>query len=167
MDAFTSGSYASKLPVCHTCSPLSPGRPPVHTRTNIPSIDQARAASLGDGFSRAFELAFTPVIFCGFGYVIDRTFSTLPVFMITLTVLAVVGMFYRLWYRYAAEIAVEQARTMALKTLADETEQARVRAGHADIDPEITATDWAMSTGIVVPRTTATQADATASEVHR
>ncbi len=83
--------------------------------TSLPSEKQNRYAGLDDGFSKAFEIAFTPVIFCGIGYVVDRVAGTTPLFMIVLTVFAVVGMFVRLWYRYDDAMKAEQSKTLATR----------------------------------------------------
>lgn len=63
----------------------------------------------GNGLSRAFELAVTPAVFGGIGYLLDRRFDMVPVFTIALLVLALVGMFVRMWYGYDAEMKAHEA----------------------------------------------------------
>ena len=64
----------------------------------------------GNGLSRAFELAVTPAVFGGAGYALDRALGMVPVFTIALLVLALVGMFVRLWYGYDTEMKAHEAR---------------------------------------------------------
>jgi hypothetical protein len=63
----------------------------------------------GNGLSRAFELAVTPAVFGGIGYVLDRRFDLVPVLTIALLLLALVGMFVRMWYGYDAEMKAHEA----------------------------------------------------------
>lgn len=58
----------------------------------------------GDGMSRAFELAITPLVFGGLGYLLDRALGTAPVFAVGLAVFAVIGMFIRIWIGYDLEM---------------------------------------------------------------
>lgn len=64
----------------------------------------------GNGLSRAFELAVTPAVFGGIGYVLDRVFGLVPVLTIALLLLSLVGMFVRMWYGYDAEMKAHEAR---------------------------------------------------------
>ena len=52
--------------------------------------------SLGHGMDAAIVLA----LFLLGGYGLDRAFGTIPVFMIIMTLLGAVGMFYKFKYRY-------------------------------------------------------------------
>lgn len=56
--------------------------------------------NFGDGFTRAFELAVTPVIFGAAGYWIDGRLGIRPVLTIVFTLLAIVGLLLRTWYGY-------------------------------------------------------------------
>lgn len=56
--------------------------------------------NFGDGFTRAFELAVTPVIFGAMGYGLDRWIGIVPVLTTVFTLLAVVGLLLRTWYGY-------------------------------------------------------------------
>ena len=58
----------------------------------------------GNGLSRAFELALTPAIFGGLGWLVDRWLGTTPLFMILLVLFAVSGVGYMSWHRYDAEM---------------------------------------------------------------
>lgn len=64
----------------------------------------------GDGMSRAFEIAVTPIVFGALGYGIDTLADTTPAFTIALAVFAVMGMFVRLWYGYDAEMRAHETR---------------------------------------------------------
>jgi hypothetical protein len=63
----------------------------------------------GDGLTRAFELAVTPAIFGALGFAIDRTADVFPLFTFLLGLLAVIGMFVKLWYAYDAEMRAHEA----------------------------------------------------------
>lgn len=63
----------------------------------------------GNGLSRAFELAVTPAVFGGIGYAVDRAVGMVPVFTIVLLLLALGGMFVRMWYGYDAEMKAHEA----------------------------------------------------------
>lgn len=59
--------------------------------------------------SRGFEFAITIAIFTGLGWLLDRWFSTAPLFIIVFTVLAFVGNFARMWYSYDAAMTKLEA----------------------------------------------------------
>lgn len=59
---------------------------------------------MGDGFSRAFELALVPAIFGLAGYWLDQRLGVLPVLTIVAVLLAVVGLAARTWYGYDAQM---------------------------------------------------------------
>ena len=58
----------------------------------------------GEGLSRAFELAVTPAIFGGFGYLLDRWLGLLPVLTIVFFLIAVFGVAARMYYAYDARM---------------------------------------------------------------
>jgi F0F1-type ATP synthase assembly protein I len=58
----------------------------------------------GDALSRAFEFAVTPVVFGFLGHLLDMRLQTSPIFMLILALLAVTGMFVKLWYAYDREM---------------------------------------------------------------
>lgn len=64
----------------------------------------------GDGMSRAVELAITPLVFGGLGWLLDSWLGTSPAFTVGLAVFAVVGMFLRLWYGYDLEMKRHESR---------------------------------------------------------
>ena len=63
----------------------------------------------GDTLAAAFELAFTPVVVGLMGYGLDRWLGLTPVLTIALLVIALVGMFVRLWYGYDTEMKAHEA----------------------------------------------------------
>jgi F0F1-type ATP synthase assembly protein I len=69
---------------------------------------------LGDGMSRAIELAITPAIFGGLGYLLDQKLNTQPIFMIVLVVLTLIGMFVRNWAAY--KIKMQELEAQAIVT---------------------------------------------------
>ncbi|MDQ4069583.1 MAG: AtpZ/AtpI family protein [Actinomycetota bacterium] len=58
----------------------------------------------GEGLSRAFELALTPAIIGGLGYLLDRWLGLLPLFTIVFFLVAMVGLIARMWYGYDARM---------------------------------------------------------------
>jgi F0F1-type ATP synthase assembly protein I len=72
---------------------------------------------MGDGLSRAFELAVTPVLFGALGYALDRWIGVLPVFTIVFVLVALIGMMLRTWYGYVYRMqALEEAGPWAKRT---------------------------------------------------
>ena len=63
----------------------------------------------GNAMSRAFELAATPAIFAGFGWLIDRQLGTSPLFLLVLFFFAIAGVGYMAWKKYDAEMAAHEA----------------------------------------------------------
>jgi F0F1-type ATP synthase assembly protein I len=55
---------------------------------------------LDDGWTRAMELALTPVLFGFIGYLIDSWVGTRPAFTIVLVVIAVAGVLVKVFYAY-------------------------------------------------------------------
>jgi F0F1-type ATP synthase assembly protein I len=63
----------------------------------------------GDGLARAFELAATPALFAGLGWLLDRWLGTEPLFMILAFFFAIAGVGYMTWFRYEAEMQEHEA----------------------------------------------------------
>jgi hypothetical protein len=64
----------------------------------------------GNGLSRAFEFAFTPVVFGGLGYAVDRRLDLIPVVTIVAVLFGLTGMFLRMWYGYDREMKAHEQR---------------------------------------------------------
>lgn len=64
---------------------------------------------LGDGFSNAVEIALVPAIFGGLGWLLDHLLGTGPFLFIGLLVFGFVGIVLKLWLRYDAAMAKEEA----------------------------------------------------------
>ena len=62
----------------------------------------------GEGMSRAFELALTPAIIGGLGYLLDRWLGIVPVLTIVFFLVAMVGLVARLWYAYDAQMTLHE-----------------------------------------------------------
>lgn len=88
--------------------------PRISSKTESPA-DYKRQSyqGLGDGMSRAIELAITPAIFGGLGYLLDQKFNTQPTFMIVLVVLTLIGMFVRNWAAYKIKMQELEAEAVA------------------------------------------------------
>lgn len=54
----------------------------------------------GDSLGHGMDAVITLVLFVGAGYGLDRLFGTVPVFMIVMTLLGAVGIFFKFKYRY-------------------------------------------------------------------
>lgn len=74
------------------------------------SPEERRALYRGynNSLASAFELALTPPAMAALGWLLDRWLGTMPVFMIVLLVIGLVGVFTKLWFQYAAEMAVHE-----------------------------------------------------------
>jgi F0F1-type ATP synthase assembly protein I len=53
-----------------------------------------------DSLGLGIEAAIIVALFLGVGYVLDRIFGTMPVFMIVFVLLGAIGLFAKLKYRY-------------------------------------------------------------------
>jgi F0F1-type ATP synthase assembly protein I len=63
----------------------------------------------GEALSRAFELAATPAIFAGVGWLVDRWLGTSPLFLIVLFLFAIAGVGYMTWFKYEEEMKQHEA----------------------------------------------------------
>lgn len=63
----------------------------------------------GEALSRAFEMAATPAIFAGIGWLIDRSLGTSPLFLLVLFFFAVAGVGYMTWRKYEDEMQEHEA----------------------------------------------------------
>jgi F0F1-type ATP synthase assembly protein I len=81
-------------------------------------VDHTR--ELNRGFSEAltsgFVFAGVIAIFAGAGWLLDRWLGTRPVFVIVLTVLALIGHIARLWYAYDARMREHEAKLRELRS---------------------------------------------------
>jgi len=64
-----------------------------------------------DGWTRAMELALTPIVAGGIGYVCDRILGTVPVITIVFFVLAVIGTFIKMFYAYDTKMKEHEAES--------------------------------------------------------
>jgi F0F1-type ATP synthase assembly protein I len=65
----------------------------------------------GEGLSRAFELALTPAIIGGFGYLLDRWLGLLPVLTIVFFLIAMGGLMARMYYGYDAQMRQHESES--------------------------------------------------------
>ena len=78
--------------------------------------EQEQRRQLNQGFgaslNNAFEIAVVPVVFAGFGWLVDSALGTGIVFTAILAVLALAGTFVKLYYGYNRKmLTLEQAGT--------------------------------------------------------
>jgi F0F1-type ATP synthase assembly protein I len=66
----------------------------------------------GEALSRAFELAATPAIFAGLGWLLDRALGTSPLFLIVFFLLAIAGVGYMTWFKYEEEMKQHEAEAV-------------------------------------------------------
>ena len=85
-------------------------------REKVAGLTRAAAApqadlynGAGEGLNRAMELALTPAIIGGFGYLLDRWLGLLPVFTIVFFLIAMAGVIARMWYGYDARMREHEA----------------------------------------------------------
>jgi F0F1-type ATP synthase assembly protein I len=57
------------------------------------------------------ELALTPVVAAGLGYVLDRVIGTVPLFTLVFLVLAVVATFIKMYYAYDTKMKEHDAES--------------------------------------------------------
>lgn len=103
---------------------------PVNTKTRVNTKD-----SLGHGMDAVIMLA----IFLLGGYGLDRLFGTMPIFMIVMTVIGSVGLFYKFKASYSArmdELEAQRRGPAATKAAAD---AAPTAASTHSSDPEAAA----------------------------
>ncbi len=89
------------------------GRLTAHLTRREPAArpgDAPAGSSLGDGFTRSFELAVTPAVVGLGGFGLDRWLGTTPVLTVVLTVLALVGVVASLYFGYRREMEGHEAR---------------------------------------------------------
>ncbi len=92
----------------------------------------------GDGFTRAFEMALTPAVFGGFGYMLDRWIGVLPVLTIVLFLLAVFGQFVKMYYTYDARMkAHEAAGPWAARETGPSVQAQVARAAGPSVQPDL------------------------------
>ena len=58
----------------------------------------------------SFEIAFAPVLMALMGLGIDRTFATMPIFTVSLSVVGVLGSFAKIYYSYRYQMAELEAQ---------------------------------------------------------
>jgi hypothetical protein len=99
---------------------------------------------LGDALAQAFDVAATTAIFFFFGWLLDRWLGTKPLFMITLSLLCLIGKLYLMLTTYNEKMkrleaertetirAQTQGRTQAKTATQTQTQtQGRTRSGEA------------------------------------
>ena len=78
------------------------------TRAALPPQGQLYNGA-GEGLSRAFELALTPAIIGGLGYLLDRWLGLVPILTIVFFLVAMAGLMARMYYGYDAQMKEHEA----------------------------------------------------------
>ncbi len=69
----------------------------------------------GDALAQGFEVVATVVIFFFIGWGLDNWLGTKPLFMVALTILALVAKLIVAWYKYDAEMREHEAKLPGAK----------------------------------------------------
>lgn len=98
-----------------------------------------------DSLGQGLDAAITLVVFFGIGFALDRWLGTTPWLMVTMVVLASIGLFYKLrasyeamMQRHDAELAARRAATTAAAataTAATTAAAGTAAAGTGPVDP--------------------------------
>ena len=72
-----------------------------------------------DSLGQGLDATITLIIFLAAGFGLDRWLGTTPLFMIVLTVLAAVGIFYKLKLGYEAKMAQHEQRLQNAREAAE------------------------------------------------
>ena len=62
----------------------------------------------GNSTSRAFELALSPMVIAGLGYLLDRLLGIVPVLTIAFFLVGMVGLTATMWFDYNAKMKVHE-----------------------------------------------------------
>lgn len=84
-----------------------------------------------DTLGRGMDLALVSIVFLGLGYLLDRWLGTQPLFMIVLFLLAVIGQFISMRYRYEARMQQLEAERRAASAARATTSGIAVERGRA------------------------------------
>jgi hypothetical protein len=85
---------------------------------------------LGDALAQAFDVAATTAIFFFFGWLLDRWLGTKPLFMITLSLLCLIGKLYLMLTTYNEKmkrLETERTETIRAQTQAKTATQTQTR----------------------------------------
>lgn len=63
----------------------------------------------GNALSSSIEFTLGPVVFGGIGWLLDGAFGLSPLLTVFFSLVGVVASFVRTWYRYDAEMRVQEA----------------------------------------------------------
>ena len=79
-------------------------------------LPKPKPVSLDSGVSQGIEMAVGLVVFFLMGWGIDALLGTVPVFMITFTVFAMVGQFLKMYFIYSRDMRhLEEQRAEMLR----------------------------------------------------
>jgi len=103
-------------------------------------INTTKRVNTGDSLGHGMDAVIMLAIFLLAGYGLDRLFGTIPIFMIVMTLIGSVGLFYKFKYNYDARMdELESKRRGPAATAALEAEGERTATAVAASDPETAA----------------------------
>jgi hypothetical protein len=83
----------------------------------LSELTESRQLNRGyhDGFTRAFEIVLTPLLFGYFGSLVDGWLGTRPGFTVGLAAFAVTGVFVKLWVTYDQAMRQHEAALLTAR----------------------------------------------------
>lgn len=81
---------------------------------------------------RGFEMAITPVVFGGLGWLLDRAFGTGVILTIAFAVFGVVGMMVRYWIGYDADMRRQEDKLLGRTPRSDALDASAAPSHSAD-----------------------------------
>lgn len=69
-----------------------------------------------DSMTKGIEIAGTVLVLFAIGFFVDRWLGTAPIFMIVLTVVAMVVQFIKMYYVYSAQMTTKENQRAAMPT---------------------------------------------------
>ncbi len=75
-------------------------------------------SGFGSAYARGWELALTPVVFGGIGWLVDRAVGTSLVFTIAFVLFSFAGVFVKVWIGYDADMRRQESQVPGFRSRA-------------------------------------------------